>query len=87
MAFFGPNAELLGNIKLSIWQFQKPISDIQAYLFNISLLLIVDIFSFAISGAVLWHFCQINVAKILKKIQHELWMVFAIAEGFLLMEV
>ena len=87
MAYYGPNAELLGNIKLSIWQFQKPISDIQAYLFNVSLLLIVDIFSFAINGAILWQFCQINVVKILKKLQHELWMVFAIAEGFLLMEV
>ena len=87
MAYYGPNAELLGNIKLTIWQFQKPISDIQDYLFNISLLLIVDIFSFVFNGFLLWQFCQINVVKMLKKIQHELWIVFAIAEGFLLMEV
>ena len=35
MAYFGPNAEFLGNIKLKIWQYQNPIADIEAYIYRV----------------------------------------------------
>ena len=87
MAFYGPNAELLGNIKLSIWQFQRPIENIAEYVFNVSLLLIVDLFSFAVNGLMIWHYCKVNVLNVMCAIQKEFWLVFAIAEAFLQMEV
>ena len=87
MAYFGPNAELLGNIKLSIWHFQRPIADIEAYIFNVGLLFAVDLFSLVINGGLLWNFANINVLKIMKKLQNDFWFVFAVAEGSLLMEV
>ena len=87
MAFYGPNAEILGNIKLSIWQFQNPITDINAYLFNIGLWLFVDFFSVIMNGVLLWHFCKINIMWILNKLQHNYWLLFAIAEAYSLMEV
>ena len=86
-AFYGPNAELLGNIRLAIWQFQRPIEDITTYVSNVSLLLIVDLISFAVNGVMIWQYCQINVLKIMATIQKEFWLVFAIAEAFLQMEV
>ena len=87
MAYFGPNAELLGNIKLRLWHYQKPIPDINAFVMNVSLFLIVDILSFVINGCLLWHFCKVNVIKLLQKLQKDFWIVFGIAEAFLLMEV
>ena len=87
MAYFGPNAELLGNIKLRLWHYQKPIPDINAFVMNVSLFLIVDILSFVINGCLLWRFCKVNVIKLLQKLQKDFWIVFGIAEAFLLMEV
>ena len=71
MAYYGPNAEILGNIKLNIWQFNRPIADI----------------SLIINGILLWQFCKINILKILKKLQQKYWFIFAIAEAYVMMEV
>ena len=88
MAYFGPNAELLGNIKIAIWQFQRPITDIEAYVIKVSILLAVDLSSLVINGALLWCFCiKTNVFKILKRLQQQWWICFAIVEAFHLQAV
>ena len=87
MAFFGPNAEILGNIKLSIWQFETPIQDIQSYVYNIGVWLIVDLASLVANGIVIWYFCKINILNVMKKIQEGYWALFALAEAYLMMEV
>ena len=87
MAYFGPNAEVLGNIKLRIWQFQNPITDITDYVFNVSLWLFVDLFSAVITGILLWYFCKINIMKVVNRLQRNYWIIFAVAEAYILMEV
>ena len=87
MAFYGPNAELLGNIKLTIWQYERPILDIQHYILNVGLLLAVDVLSFVVNGIALWKLCNINVFESMKKLQKDFWMIFAVGESVLLMEV
>ena len=87
MAYFGPNAEIMGNIKLSIWQFQRPILDINAYVFKVSLLMLVDLFSLVINGILLWTKCGVNVFKKYKILQKDYWLLFAVAEAYILMEV
>ena len=87
MTYYGPNAELFGNIKLAIWHYQNPITDIEAFVSNVSLLFIVDIISLIINGILLRYFCQINAFKVLKQIQQEFWPAFAITECFVLVEV
>ena len=86
MAFYGPNAELLGNIKLTLWQFQNPIPDIGAYATNVIILLAVDWTASIINIVVIRIVCKINVFKILKTLQQNFWHVFAASEAFLLME-
>ena len=68
MAYYGPNAEILGNIKLSIWQFDRPIADIEAYISKVSILLGVDLLSLVVSGIILQMICGINVLKTLRKL-------------------
>ena len=87
MAYYGPNAKLLGNVQLAIWQFQRPITDIQAHVIKLSILLAADLLSAVINGAMLWHFCKINILKVMKKLQQDFWYLFAVAEGFFLLEV
>ena len=87
MAYYGPNAELMGNIKLSIWQYKRPIMDLGAYLFDCSLLMLVDIATLVINGTLLWYHCNINILDMIKKLQEKYWFPFAIVEAFSLMVV
>ena len=84
MAFFGPNAELLGNIKLQIWQFQQPILDINAYILRVSLLMLVDLFSLLVNGILIWRICKVNTFRVFKK---SFWYLFAVAEAYVILEV
>ena len=87
IAYFGPNAELLGNIKLAIWTFQRPILDIETFAFKVCLLTVVDFLSLIINALILRMFCGVNLLKYIKDLQREFWPVFAITECFILMEV
>ena len=86
MAFYGPNAELLGNIKLTLWQFQNPIKDIGDYAINVMTFLAVDWFSSFINIVVIRIVCKINVFKVLKTLQQNYWPIFTACEAFLLIE-
>ena len=86
MAFYGPNAELLGNIKLTLWQFQNPIGDMGPYATKVIILLAVDWTASIINIIVIRIACKINVFKTLKTLQQNFWHVFAASEAFLLME-
>ena len=87
MAYFGPNADLLGNIKLAIWHFKNPIDDIETYIYNVGLLFVVDILSLVISCPLFWIYCKINMLKMVKELQRDYWLLMALAEGFILNEV
>ena len=64
IAYFGPNAQHLGNIQLEIWHFEKSIKDIYLYAKKVSLLLAVDFLSFIINGILLAYFSGINLLKV-----------------------
>ena len=87
MAFYGPNAEILGNIKLTVWHYQTPIEDIEIFISNVGLLLLIDLLSFIINGTLLWKFCKINVLKILQQLQNDFWLYMAIIEAVIFCEV
>ena len=87
MAYFGPNAKNLGNIQLEIWHFKRPIEDIYLYTMNVTLMLGMEFLSSLVNGVLLAYFSNINVLKVMKSLQKDFWIVFAIAEGVFLMEV
>ena len=88
MAYYGPNAEILGTIKLTIWHYQSAIGDdIVAFVSNIALLFGIDFFSFILNGIFLAIFCKVNVLKVLQKHQSQYWTVMAIVEAYSLVEV
>ena len=86
MAYFGPNGEILGNIRLTIWHYQA-ITDIGAFTETIGTLLCVDFLSFLINGILLWTFCKINIVTELKNLQKQFWFYMACMEAVVFLEV
>ena len=86
IAYYGPNAEILGNVKLDLWQF-KPVLDFGNYMKNVFTLFVVDFMSLLINGIILWTTCNINIFKILKNIQSEFWLIMAAQQAFSLAQV
>ena len=86
MAYYGPNAEILGNIKNSEWQYMA-IEDIGSSMKWMGLLFSVDIVSAVICIVLIYCFCKINILRMYLQIQNQLWYILAIEEAYILTEV
>ena len=49
MAYYGPNADILGNVKLKMWHFQTPITNINDFVITLGFMLAIDFFSFIVA--------------------------------------
>ena len=86
MAFYGPNAELIGNVKLTLWQYEA-VTDINELLKNIFLFFAIDFSSAVVNGFLLWKTCRINSFKILKQMQKNYWHIMGLQEAALFSSV
>ena len=86
LAFYGPNAELIGNVKLTIWQYEA-VTDINELLKNIFLFFAIDFSSAIVNGLILWTTCKINCLKTLKNLQKEFWHIFGFQEAMIFLVV
>ena len=87
MAYYGPNAEIMGSVKLQIWHHKYTIEDFGAFATNILILFAVDFLSFVINGLMIWKFCGINPLRVLSNIQKHYWFIMIFTEAYLLSEV
>ena len=87
MAYYGANAEIMGNVKLSIWHNTAPITNINSFVFRLSLLIFIDIAGFVLNGLLIWKFVGVNVLEVLNKIQSRFWKLTLVMESFMLIEV
>ena len=86
MAYYGPNADFLGNIKLTMWQY-RAVTDIDKLIQNLCILAGMDFLSGVVNGILLWTTCKINVFKVLKGIQKDLWLIMGVQEAFFFVQV
>ena len=86
IAYYGPNSEILGNVKLDLWHF-KPVLEIGKYMKTLFTLFAVDLTSLVINGIILWTTYNINVLKIFQNIQSEFWLIMAVQQAWNLIEV
>ena len=77
IAYYGPNAEILGNIRNDYWQYES-IDDIWETVTDVLIMFIFDGLSAVISGFMLWRVCSIDVFRKTTKLIHELWPVIAV---------
>ena len=62
LAYNGPNAEIIGGIKMDLWQHQ-PVQDVNAFAKDLFLMFSVEVSVSIISGILLWKFANINFLK------------------------
>ena len=86
MAYLSPNAEIIGGIKLNLWHYPA-ISDFEGFLLNLTLLFSIDTLSFVINAFLLWKFCNVNLLKVLQKLQSDFWIFMMLVEATLFLEV
>ena len=86
MAFYGPNAGILGGAKLDLWH-HEVITDIEPVMKSLLLLGCIDLLSAVTNGILLATTCKINCFKIIQKIQSQYWLIFAFTEARCMFEV
>jgi hypothetical protein len=59
IAYYGPNAEMIGTVKGTFWNF-KEIDDMTSFQSNLFLMFVIDFTSAIISAIALWKFCSIS---------------------------
>ena len=85
-AFYGPNAEIFGNISNSYWKYTE-IEDIQQNLANMGIFFIIDFTSAIVSGIILWSTCRINLFNVSTELQKEFRIQFFVILSNLLITV
>ena len=77
IAYYGPNADILGNIGNSQWQYEA-IPDIRKLVESLMLMFVIDICSAVIAGLLLWKLCCINVLRKACAAIKEYWAIIAV---------
>ena len=77
VTYIGPNGHLFGNILNSYWTYTA-IENIDQYLMNNVVLLLVDLSSTSVTCIALWFFCKLNMWKVFLNLQKEFGHIFFI---------
>ena len=86
MAYYGPNAEIIGNIRNGEWQYSA-IESLDVTVFWISMMFLVDFASALICSLILQIFCKMNIWKMYLHTLKQVGYLLAIQQGCLLSEV
>ena len=60
IAYYGPNAHLIGNVKNDYWQFEK-VNNLENKFENVLTLIVIESFRGLVFGLILWYFCRLNM--------------------------
>ena len=80
LAYYGPNAELIGNVRNGYWQYTKT-EDVNHTIEYVFMFLLVDVCSLLVSAALLWCFCRINLYRAYSEIMKEFGTAITIQMG------
>ena len=82
-AFYGPNADILGNVKNGYWQYQA-VDDLWGTVSNLLFLVTFDFISLVIAGIFLFISSNINLFHVYLHLMKEYGVVFSIHQAYLL---
>ena len=77
MAFFGPNSEILGNVRSNYWNYQA-VEDYGAYVGNVLMVFLVDAIAMVLSSTLLWKTCKINLYRVYSALHEEFGTMFLV---------
>ena len=75
VAYYGPNANLIGNVRNNQWQFVA-VDDFEHTIGFIALFFLADLGSIVVSFLCLWMFTRINLWSVYKVVQGEFGLAF-----------
>ena len=81
MAFYGPNAKMLGSVQ-SDYYAHIPVQDIGRFIQNLGFFLMADAISIVITFSLLWHYCSVNIIRAFAFIQKEFWLLMAVNTAY-----
>ena len=89
IAYFGPNAELMGNVKNDSWQYISVdnIEELNDVLFWNFMMFIVDLGSTILTIFLLFRYSKINILRMYIQMQDQMWYMLAIQQGYIVSEV
>ena len=77
MCYYGPNAEMMGNIKSDYFQ-HIPVTDIDLFYENVALFVGVELVTIFVSVTLLWISCRINMFRAYLLLQKEFWVMMTV---------
>ena len=77
MAYYGPNAELLGNVKSEYWQYEA-VEDVSGTFLVMLWLFVMGIVCLALSSSILWIFSRVNLFKEFGSVLKKYWFILAV---------
>ena len=77
IAYYGPNAEIIGDVGSSYWQYNA-VEDIWHVIKSVIIFFCIDIGSIIINSFMLWNFSRINLWRMFLALQTEFGVNFAI---------
>lgn len=86
LAFFGPNAAILGNISNDYWQYEA-IKDINEYLASLGLFFLIEFSCAVVTAIILWLTSRINLCKAFVQLQEEFGKSYCVVLSYMLMTV
>ena len=86
VAFVGPNSELLGNVRSTMYHYE-PVEDIADFSNKILKLYLADFCSLILCSIILQFCCRINLFKALMAIQSEFGWEMFVSLGFIMSTV
>ena len=86
IAYFGPNASLMGNVKNGSWQFTS-VDDIDNTLRWNTIMFTIDLASTLLTFILLRCYSKINILKMFLQLQDKMWYMLAIQQGYIVAEV
>ena len=81
VAYFGPNATLLGGV-LNDWWHYSAVTDLGLFLENVGLFLFADCVSISTAVVCMKIFANINVLRAFVKLQKEFWLLMAVNTAY-----
>ena len=65
IAYYGPNAEVLGNVKNEYWQYENTkVEHAGKFVMSVFQMFFIDLLSAIIGGMLLWKFCTLNMLDV-----------------------
>ena len=86
MAYFGPNAEIMGNVKNNSWQYYS-VENIEDTMYWNGIMILVDLGSTTTTFLLLYLCCKVNVLKMFLQMHNQVWYMLAIQQGYIIAEV